>query len=904
VTTSVLAPGWSYATAASRLDVTAAAIRRTVLLRDDESSQLAASLVAGRSVFVCGEPGVGKTHLLDRFTQSDDFYAVAPAGPGARDAGAAASGSPVWISVGASRAESHVPLGALLAVLPDVDVPVTAPVGVVRRVVLDALRAMSAGRRVIVRLDDAHLLDELSARVLAGLARQDELQLVATMRSHRASQSPWLEMWKDGAVDRIDLRRASKPQVDVWLRKALGGPVSERVLHHMWQATQGNPLLLVETSVEAFVDGTVRRDGDVWVWSGEAPVGDRLTHLVEHDLSSLSTVERQALRLVATAGTVDRETLERIVPAAAVDHLVAEGLVASGRQGNGAPAPGPAHLGCAIVYGQVLRATTSTARRRLDLEQLRDVQDDLEQQSGAVLVDSVDTALACGVRESPERTAGALHGALMAGQCETAVRIATNALRVSLPGEPLRLRLLHGRALAWYYLDQSARAVRDIDELRDEAGRAELDPRDRAALLADVSDIVLGIEQHQHGDSEAALDEVERLRAELTALFDGDLPARAELRLQVARITVLGSALRLAECREECAALLEGPSAYSPDVLPLVPLLLLDLTQRGQLFAAQALSQRFYGVAQAHADTRPWSVAEIFSVGYFTVVGLGEVDLAESIVAALDEPDVPFNVDPTATRLLRGGVASLRGRWSHARDELHAANAQLALSDVIGLSAMSLVSEAVMALASGDIAGGRELLDRAKQVPTRLYGSYTEAEIRLVRLDASGWLRDPAFAEQALELAGWARARDLHRVELDAVHRAVVAHYVDGRMPRAGELVERAGELAALVDGRRAQALRGHVDAMASGDAHLLLVASHELGQCGVWLPPTQRSVTLTRREQQIAGLAAGGLSSREIAERLVLSVRTVDSHLSRVFAKAGVKNRRELGAALRGALG
>ncbi|KQU00246.1 helix-turn-helix transcriptional regulator [Sanguibacter sp. Leaf3] len=899
----VLATGWTRTPSTSRLDLTAAAIRRTPLARDDEGAQLEAAVVAGRSVFLCGEPGVGKTRLLDGFTQSDAFYAVAPPAPGSRRAATETPGSPVWVSVGANRADSEVPLGALLAVLPDIDVPVAAGVGVVRRVVLDALRAMSAGRRVVVRLDDAHLLDDLSARVLAGLARQDEIQLVATMRGHRASQSPWLEMWRDGAVDRIDLRGATKPQVEGWLRKALAGPVSERVLHHVWEATRGNPLLLVETTVEAFVDGTVRRDGDVWVWSGEAPVSDRLSHLVEHDLAGLSPVERQALRLVATSGTVDRDSLERLVPAAAVDHLVAEGLVSSQRQGGASVGSRAAYLGCAIVYGQVLRATTSTSRRRLDLELLRGVQDDLQQQSGPVLVDSVDTALACGVRETPDRVLGALQGALMSGRCESAVRIATNALRVSEPRDPQRLRLLHGRALAWYYLDQSARAKRDLDELLDDVVRTDLPLDDRAAILADVSDIVIGIEQHQHGDDAAALAEVERLRGQLEALYDGELPARVALRLQVARITVLASALRFDECRDECAAILEGPAAYSPDVLPLVPLLLLDLTQRGRLFAAQSLAQRFYGVAQAHSDTRPWSVAEIFSVGYFTVVGLGEVALAESIVAALDEPDVPFNVDPTATRLLRGGIAALRGRWSHARDEIHAANGQLAISDVIGLSAMSLVSEAVMALASGDTSGGRELLERAKHVPSRLYGSYTEAEIRLVRLDASAWLREPTFAEQALELADWAAVRDLARVELDAVHRAVFALYGDGRVARAGELVERARALASRVDGRRAQALAAHAEAMASGDPQLMLVASHELGQCGVWLPPTQRSVTLTRREQQIAGLAAGGLSSREIAERLVLSVRTVDSHLSRVFAKAGVKNRRELGAALRGSL-
>jgi DNA-binding CsgD family transcriptional regulator len=53
----------------------------------------------------------------------------------------------------------------------------------------------------------------------------------------------------------------------------------------------------------------------------------------------------------------------------------------------------------------------------------------------------------------------------------------------------------------------------------------------------------------------------------------------------------------------------------------------------------------------------------------------------------------------------------------------------------------------------------------------------------------------------------------------------------------------------------------------------------------------------LTAREREIAGLAADGLSSREIAERLVVSVRTVDSHLSQVYAKLGVSSRGELAA-------
>lgn len=58
----------------------------------------------------------------------------------------------------------------------------------------------------------------------------------------------------------------------------------------------------------------------------------------------------------------------------------------------------------------------------------------------------------------------------------------------------------------------------------------------------------------------------------------------------------------------------------------------------------------------------------------------------------------------------------------------------------------------------------------------------------------------------------------------------------------------------------------------------------------------------LTPQELQIIQLAAGGLSNREIGQRLYLSHRTVESHLYRVFPKLGITSRSQLGSALGGA--
>jgi DNA-binding NarL/FixJ family response regulator len=77
--------------------------------------------------------------------------------------------------------------------------------------------------------------------------------------------------------------------------------------------------------------------------------------------------------------------------------------------------------------------------------------------------------------------------------------------------------------------------------------------------------------------------------------------------------------------------------------------------------------------------------------------------------------------------------------------------------------------------------------------------------------------------------------------------------------------------------------------------------AAREMAATGARVRP--RDVTtrddLTAQERQIAQLACDGLSNPEIGARLFLSPRTVEWHLHKVFAKLGVRSRRELAGAL-----
>jgi non-specific serine/threonine protein kinase len=156
---------------------------------------------------------------------------------------------------------------------------------------------------------------------------------------------------------------------------------------------------------------------------------------------------------------------------------------------------------------------------------------------------------------------------------------------------------------------------------------------------------------------------------------------------------------------------------------------------------------------------------------------------------------------------------------------------------------------------------------------------------------------DPLGTAYCLETLAWNAAAGKRYVRASwllgaaAEQRNVVGHLLPEVL---AELHRKAAEetLLALGAGRYAT-LHARGAALAVGQ-----VITHALGDAdelhvlATPLSGTPRPGPLSNREHEIATLVAEGLSNREIAERLIISKRTVDAHVEHIFSKLGVSSR------------
>ena len=155
-----------------------------------------------------------------------------------------------------------------------------------------------------------------------------------------------------------------------------------------------------------------------------------------------------------------------------------------------------------------------------------------------------------------------------------------------------------------------------------------------------------------------------------------------------------------------------------------------------------------------------------------------------------------------------------------------------------------------------------------------------------------------AFARYQREAASAERARDMlatcYAVDVTEVlpHVRVPTLVVHRDRDRAAPL-QQGRALADGIPGARFRTLPGRSHLPFVGDAEALSRTIR--GFLG--LPPTRRSATptLTPRQHEVAALVAEGLTNREVADRMFLSVKTVEANLSRIYRKLELRARADL---------
>jgi ATP/maltotriose-dependent transcriptional regulator MalT len=146
-------------------------------------------------------------------------------------------------------------------------------------------------------------------------------------------------------------------------------------------------------------------------------------------------------------------------------------------------------------------------------------------------------------------------------------------------------------------------------------------------------------------------------------------------------------------------------------------------------------------------------------------------------------------------------------------------------------------------------------------------------------------------------LSDGAAADDLYREAIDRLSRTQLRPDLARAHLLYGEWLRREGRrTAARKELRTAYSMFVAIgmEAFADRTRHELLATGEKVRKRS---PETREE--LTPQEEQIARLARDGLSNPEIGAQLFLSARTVEWHLSKVFAKVGISSRRELRASL-----
>src|SRR5215470_17518782 len=699
--------------------------------------------------------------------------------------------------------------------------------------------------------------------------------LIATVRTGEAIPDLVTGLWRDGRVERVDLHDLSRAHLETLLRLALRGPIEAGAGRELWEVTRGNPLYVRELVLGALDSGALVDRSGVWHLEDHLPATSRLLDLVEQRIGGLPAETRSVVELLALCQPVELGYLETAAPPGALESLERAGLVTITVDDGQVRLAHPLHA-------KVVRAGMPKLRaRKVLLAQAERLAAGGSAPGQAELRIAV-WRLDAGAQPDPAVLVGGAHLARSAHDFRTVRR-----LMEAVPGEQLDAigALLLGEALYELGAFDAAERVLALGQglpssehvaVRLAVTRAKnaqwglCQPEAALAINAAARAVVTFAPLAEELGADEALAVLERIRGS---------DRRTRVVQAIAGAIALATAGRTAEAVNLAQAGYANHVALGDELAIAHPAMhivnqVFALTEAGQLAEAERL-------ARAGAE----------------IVAAQRVPIAQIWFAA--------NL---------GRVAILQGRVATARRYYAEAAGLAQASHFTGPRCVALSGLALAHAMLGETDAAAHALQQRATLPAfgflgpeqQLAGAWTAVASRQPA-DAAG--RFQAAAAQAdstghrtTESWLWhdlvrtsgedpsARLRELAGVCDSPLVSARARHAAAARGHDAEELAGAADDFAGLgAMLLAAEAAAGAAEAFTrAGDRRAATAAlrrSVELASAceGAVTPGLFRAATvhagaapLSGREREIAMLAAAGIASKDIADRLYLSVRTV----------------------------
>jgi DNA-binding CsgD family transcriptional regulator len=873
------------------------------------------------SLVIDGEPGIGKSTLwLVGVEHARSLGCrVLSARPAEAERGLAHVGlgdlfenvsDDVLVRLSAPRRRALE--GALLRVDETLDAVDVRALGLAVR---DVLQVLSEQRPPLVAIDDLQWLDAGSADALAfALRRLAAVPVRLLLARRRIDSSPVSELEQALAgqeIHRLSVGPLSVGATHAFLRNSLGRVFARQTLLRIHEQSGGNPFYALEIAraLGTQVDPTQ-----------PLSVPRSLDELVRGRVSGLPAPTRNALALAAAVGTASESLLKRAgVTPEALAPAVDAGVIELKRGGihfthpllASAAYDASVHRRLAkIVDDPLARArhlALSTDTPDSDVARTLDDAAHLANERGAAALSAElkeHALMLTPAAEAEDRHRRALETArahLAAGEWTRAKAIARELLAETQPGAQRAEVLV---LLAELEIDELA--VPLLEEALIEADtRPDLQLRIRISLsesrrftigfVAAFADTRDGIAVAEHLDDDAL-----RVLALGTTAFLGRAVVPSEALVYAARAREVA-----ARCGDTESLKL---SAY---VLGQV------LVDCGEYEAAREALEPDYEHWRERDEG--FSAALLFSLAWLDL-WTGHLERAAERAALTLELGTQYGLESHAYALPAAWTAAYRGHLDLARQlaerGLALCHEQIHVAGYLYPGLLGLVASW-----SGDVESAVEQFAEADRLAFSL--EMRNPHMRPWTPDYIEALLQLGQIEEATHVLGvWeADATALARPRLFA-HvtgcRGLIAA-AEGRVDEAVSLLEeavqehqqngdpfaRARALLALGVARRRQrqktAARSALEDARSTFIHLGAAtwakrARAELGQIG----GRTREGGLTGAERRVAALVAEGRTNREVATALFLAERTVEAHLSHVYAKLGVRSRAELVRAYR----